>query len=126
MSQGGGWLYALVDEHAAAVKVGMTKDLFRRYMDAANWNPWLRVHSESWHADAWRAEQAVHAQLAHARLPAWGPRFEWFKLSDPEVGRWLTARTSVDLPVAERIAELREESGSEALRRYGRRIRVAS
>jgi len=107
-----GYVYAIVDRSAGAVKIGKAAfgtrwgrddNLYQRYSEATNWNadPYrLWVHSESVHDNAYQAEREAHRLLAHARRK--GPGHEWFSLSDPAVAEWLLKRHVVDMPLEER------------------------
>jgi T5orf172 domain len=107
-----GYVYAVVNEHAGAVKIGSATvgGLRRRYWEAGNWNVQpLIVHSESYHADAFRAEHNAHKRLGHARLPGWGKRYEWFSLADADVRRWLAERVYIGVSLIGRIDALARE-----------------
>jgi hypothetical protein len=104
-----GYVYAVLNEHVGAVKIGfaVVGRLRRRYWEAGNWNAQpLVIHSESYHADAEQAERIAHARLAHARLPGNGHRFEWFSLADVEVARWLAEREYIGVSLVDYVAEL--------------------
>jgi hypothetical protein len=105
-----GYVYAVLDPGRNAVKIGcaaLNDGRRQRYWQAGNWNAGkLWVHSESLHENRFEAEDAAHARLAHARLHGWGPRYEWFHLSDAEVRRWLAEREVMDVPLVTRIRDL--------------------
>jgi hypothetical protein len=106
-----GYVYAVLDPGRNAVKIGratLNGGRRQRYWQAGNWNAaMLWVHSESYHDDRFKAERAAHDRLGHARLHGWGPRYEWFDLSDAEVRRWLAEREVLDVPLVTRIEQLR-------------------
>lgn len=112
MTRCDGYVYAIVDRSAGAVKIGKAvfgtpwgrdDNLYQHYNEASNWNAdsdRLWVHSESVHDNAHQAEREAHHLLAHACLG--GHRCEWFDLSDPAVRQWLQGRQVIDLPLEER------------------------
>ena len=102
-----GHIYAIVV--GKAVKIGWTKDLFKRYTQASLWLDPMGpvVHSETENDDAWAEERALHKQFAHARVGT-NPthRCEWFDVNDSLVAHWLAGRKRIDMPLEERRLQL--------------------